>query len=144
MRTIATVRFRHATGGDGEEQRETILRGRRRGNRAEFGAVACQTTDERFHAFRSKIPSPTHSTVSRTRQQVVLTLQLLPVLFYEMLIEFLFDRLDRAISVMLGDAWKRLNPAEKEIYTAEAHLRAEEYRRLFPDCWKRKRSKSTS
>ena len=45
---------------------------------------------------------------------------------------------------MLGDAWKRLNPAEKEIYTAEAHLRAEEYRRLFPDCWKRKRSKSTS
>jgi len=51
---------------------------------------------------------------------------------------------NRAISVMLGDAWKRLNPAEKELYTAEAHLRAEEYRRLYPDCWKRKRSKSTS
>ncbi|KAK4003261.1 uncharacterized protein LOC116932046 [Daphnia magna] len=51
---------------------------------------------------------------------------------------------NRAISVMLGDAWKRLNPGEKEVYTAEAHLRAEEYRRLFPDCWKRKRSKSTS
>jgi len=51
---------------------------------------------------------------------------------------------NRAISVMLGDAWKRLNPVEKEIYTAEAHVRAEEYRRLFPDCWKRKRSKSTS
>ena len=40
---------------------------------------------------------------------------------------------------MLGDAWKRLNPTEKEVYTAEAHMRAEEYRRLFPDCWKRKR-----
>ena len=52
--------------------------------------------------------------------------------------------LNRAISVMLGDAWKRLNPTEKEVYTAEAHMRAEEYRRLFPDCWKRKRSKSTS
>lgn len=61
--------------------------------------------------------------------------------FFRNFISTLFNR---AISVMLGDAWKRLNPAEKEMYTAEAHLRAEEYRRLFPDCWKRKRSKSTS
>lgn len=60
---------------------------------------------------------------------------------------FFFTRLFfcyRAISVMLGDAWKRLNPSEKEMYTVEAHMRAEEYRRLYPDCWKRKRSKSTS
>jgi hypothetical protein len=48
----------------------------------------------------------------------------------------------RAISVILGDAWRSLPPGEKQVYVAEAKIMAQERKRLHPDCWKRKRSNS--
>jgi len=51
---------------------------------------------------------------------------------------------NRAISVLLGDHWKKLTNEERRAYTQEAKLLAEQQKRLHPDCWKRKRSVSTS
>lgn len=50
----------------------------------------------------------------------------------------------RAISVMLGERWKTLPPHERDYFTQEARVMAEEKKRLYPDCWKRKRSVSAS
>ncbi|KDR16774.1 HMG box-containing protein 1-like isoform X2 [Zootermopsis nevadensis] len=49
---------------------------------------------------------------------------------------------NRAISVILGEAWRNLPPADKEVYVTEARAMAQERKRLHPDCWKRKRSHS--
>ncbi|XP_028933806.1 HMG box-containing protein 1 isoform X1 [Ornithorhynchus anatinus] len=51
---------------------------------------------------------------------------------------------NRAISVILGDKWKKMNNEERRIYTLEAKALAEEQKRLNPDCWKRKRTNSGS
>ncbi|XP_067009516.2 HMG box-containing protein 1 [Anabrus simplex] len=51
---------------------------------------------------------------------------------------------NRAISVILGEAWRKLPPSDKEVYVSEARTMAQEQKRLYPDCWKRKRSHSTS
>ncbi|XP_069704516.1 HMG box-containing protein 1-like [Periplaneta americana] len=51
---------------------------------------------------------------------------------------------NRAISVILGEAWRNLPPADKELYVTEARAMAQERKRLHPDCWKRRRSHSTS
>ena len=51
---------------------------------------------------------------------------------------------DRAISVLLGDHWKRLGMEERKTFTNEAKMLADQQRRLHPDCWKRKRTLSTS
>ncbi|XP_038597394.1 HMG box-containing protein 1 isoform X2 [Tachyglossus aculeatus] len=51
---------------------------------------------------------------------------------------------NRAISVILGDTWKKMNNDERRIYTLEAKALAEEQKRLNPDCWKRKRTNSGS
>lgn len=51
---------------------------------------------------------------------------------------------NRAISVLLGDHWKKLTNEERRAYTQEAKLLADQQKRLHPDCWKRKRSVSTS
>ncbi|KAK7793706.1 hypothetical protein R5R35_014168 [Gryllus longicercus] len=51
---------------------------------------------------------------------------------------------NRAISVILGEAWRKLPPANKEEFVLEARAMAQEQKRLHPDCWKRKRSHSTS
>ncbi|KAJ9590691.1 hypothetical protein L9F63_016207 [Diploptera punctata] len=51
---------------------------------------------------------------------------------------------NRAISVILGEAWRNLAPAQKEGYIREAKAMAQERKRLHPDCWKRKRSHSAS
>lgn len=48
----------------------------------------------------------------------------------------------RAISVILGDKWKKMKSEERRMYTMEAKALAEEQKRLNPDCWKRKRSNS--
>lgn len=50
----------------------------------------------------------------------------------------------RAISVLLGDHWKKLTGEERRVYIQEAKLLADQQKRLHPDCWKRKRSVSTS
>ena len=50
----------------------------------------------------------------------------------------------RAISVMLGETWKGLPQEERERFTQQARILAEEKKRLYPDCWKRKRSVSAS
>lgn len=52
---------------------------------------------------------------------------------------FLFTR---AISVILGDKWKKMKNEERRMYTMEAKALAEEQKRLNPDCWKRKRTNS--
>uniref|UniRef100_A0A8C4RAT7 HMG box-containing protein 1 n=1 Tax=Eptatretus burgeri TaxID=7764 RepID=A0A8C4RAT7_EPTBU len=49
---------------------------------------------------------------------------------------------NRAISVMLGDRWKRMRYEEKSVYEQEAKALAMEQKRLNPDCWKRKRTNS--
>ncbi|XP_042191088.1 HMG box-containing protein 1 isoform X1 [Callorhinchus milii] len=49
---------------------------------------------------------------------------------------------NRAISVILGDRWKKMRNEERRVYTLEAKALAEEQKRLNPDCWKRKRSNS--
>ncbi|XP_063304163.1 HMG box-containing protein 1 [Pelobates fuscus] len=51
---------------------------------------------------------------------------------------------NRAISVILGDRWKKMKNEERRIYTIEAKALAEEQKRLNPDCWKRKRTNSGS
>ncbi|MEQ2199339.1 HMG box-containing protein 1, partial [Xenoophorus captivus] len=47
-----------------------------------------------------------------------------------------------AISVILGDKWKKMKSEERRMYTMEAKALAEEQKRLNPDCWKRKRTNS--
>ncbi|TRY78184.1 hypothetical protein TCAL_04268 [Tigriopus californicus] len=47
---------------------------------------------------------------------------------------------NRAISVLLGEAWKGLPQEERENYSHRAKLMAEEQKKLHPDCWKRKRT----
>lgn len=51
---------------------------------------------------------------------------------------------NRAISVMLGDQWRKMKSEEKKLYSQEAKVRADEVKKVHPDCWKRKRSYSTS
>ncbi|XP_076064157.1 uncharacterized protein LOC143038604 [Oratosquilla oratoria] len=51
---------------------------------------------------------------------------------------------NRAISVLLGAMWKTLAEEEREKFNSEARVQAEERKRIDPDCWKRKRSHSTS
>ncbi|KAJ3596280.1 hypothetical protein NHX12_002689 [Muraenolepis orangiensis] len=51
---------------------------------------------------------------------------------------------NRAISVILGDKWKKMKSEERRMYTLEAKTLAEEQKRLNPDCWKRKRTNSGS
>lgn len=50
----------------------------------------------------------------------------------------------RAISVILGEAWRTLPQEERDIFIQGAKDLSEEQKALYPDCWKRKRSHSTS
>ncbi|KAG8243483.1 HMG box-containing protein 1 [Homalodisca vitripennis] len=49
-----------------------------------------------------------------------------------------------AISVILGEAWRMLPQEERDKYIQGARDLSEEQKLLYPDCWKRKRSHSTS
>ncbi|KAJ8373613.1 hypothetical protein SKAU_G00041930 [Synaphobranchus kaupii] len=49
---------------------------------------------------------------------------------------------NRAISVILGDKWKKMKQEERRMYALEAKVLAEEQKRLNPDCWKRRRTSS--
>ncbi|XP_062338739.1 HMG box-containing protein 1-like isoform X1 [Osmerus eperlanus] len=51
---------------------------------------------------------------------------------------------NRAISVILGERWKKMKGEERRVYTVEAKTLADEQKRLNPDCWKRKRNNSGS
>ncbi|XP_064632390.1 HMG box-containing protein 1-like isoform X2 [Lineus longissimus] len=51
---------------------------------------------------------------------------------------------NRAISVLLGDKWKKMRTDERKVFSQEAKHLAEQHRKLNPDCWKRKRSMSGS
>ena len=55
----------------------------------------------------------------------------------------LFSLFLRAISVLLGDKWKKLGAEERRLYVLEAKMLADKQKQLHPDCWKRKRSMST-
>ena len=46
----------------------------------------------------------------------------------------------RAIRVLLGEAWKSLSLEEREQYSQRAKVMADEQKKIFPDCWKRKRT----
>ena len=63
-----------------------------------------------------------------------MSLNLLPI--DESIICFYF----RAISVLLGEAWKSLSLEEREQYSQRAKVMADEQKKIFPDCWKRKRT----
>ncbi|XP_076007222.1 HMG box-containing protein 1-like [Genypterus blacodes] len=49
---------------------------------------------------------------------------------------------NRAISVLLGERWKKMRNEERRAFTLEAKALADEQKRLNPDCWKRKRTNS--
>uniref|UniRef100_A0A8C6U5E3 HMG box-containing protein 1 n=1 Tax=Neogobius melanostomus TaxID=47308 RepID=A0A8C6U5E3_9GOBI len=51
---------------------------------------------------------------------------------------------NRAISVLLGERWKKLRTEERRVFTAQAKALADEQKRINPDCWKRKRTNSGS
>uniref|UniRef100_A0A3B4YGW6 HMG box-containing protein 1 n=1 Tax=Seriola lalandi dorsalis TaxID=1841481 RepID=A0A3B4YGW6_SERLL len=46
---------------------------------------------------------------------------------------------NRAISVLLGEHWKKMRSEERRAFTLQAKALADEQKRLNPDCWKRKR-----
>lgn len=47
---------------------------------------------------------------------------------------------NRAISVLLGEAWKSLPLEERESYSNKAKVLADEQKKIHPDCWKRKKT----
>ncbi|XP_077400296.1 HMG box-containing protein 1-like [Vanacampus margaritifer] len=47
---------------------------------------------------------------------------------------------NRAISVLLGEHWKKMRSEERRVFTLQAKALADEQKRLDPDCWKRKRT----
>lgn len=49
---------------------------------------------------------------------------------------------NRAISVLLGERWKKMRSEERRMFTMQAKALADEQKRLNPDCWKRKRTSS--
>ncbi|XP_078138301.1 HMG box-containing protein 1-like isoform X1 [Centroberyx gerrardi] len=49
---------------------------------------------------------------------------------------------NRAISVLLGERWKKMRGEERRAFTLQAKALADEQKRLNPDCWKRKRTNS--
>ncbi|XP_023265731.1 HMG box-containing protein 1-like [Seriola lalandi dorsalis] len=49
---------------------------------------------------------------------------------------------NRAISVLLGEHWKKMRSEERRAFTLQAKALADEQKRLNPDCWKRKRANS--
>ncbi|KAM4711833.1 HMG box-containing protein 1-like isoform 2-T2 [Anableps anableps] len=49
---------------------------------------------------------------------------------------------NRAISVLLGEQWKKMRSEERRVFTQQAKALADEQKRLNPDCWKRKRTNS--
>ncbi|XP_015233937.1 PREDICTED: HMG box-containing protein 1-like isoform X1 [Cyprinodon variegatus] len=49
---------------------------------------------------------------------------------------------NRAISVLLGEQWKKMRSEERRVFTLQAKALADEQKRLNPDCWKRKRTNS--
>ncbi|KAG7234699.1 hypothetical protein INR49_004105 [Caranx melampygus] len=49
---------------------------------------------------------------------------------------------NRAISVLLGEHWKKMRSEERRVFTLQAKALADEQKRLNPDCWKRKRTNS--
>lgn len=51
---------------------------------------------------------------------------------------------NRAISVLLGERWKKLRSEERRVFTTQAKALADEQKRINPDCWKRKRTNSGS
>ncbi|KAK7895997.1 hypothetical protein WMY93_021322 [Mugilogobius chulae] len=51
---------------------------------------------------------------------------------------------NRAISVLLGERWKKLRNEERKVFTIQAKALADEQKRINPDCWKRKRTNSGS
>lgn len=51
---------------------------------------------------------------------------------------------NRAISVILGDEWKSLSSEDRKVYILEAKNLAEEHKKIYPDCWKRKRTTQVS
>lgn len=50
----------------------------------------------------------------------------------------------RAISVLLGERWKKMRSEERRVFTVQAKALADEQKRINPDCWKRKRTNSVS
>ncbi|XP_070848715.1 HMG box-containing protein 1-like [Chaetodon trifascialis] len=49
---------------------------------------------------------------------------------------------NRAISVLLGERWKKMRSEDRRAFTVQAKALADEQKRLNPDCWKRKRTSS--
>ena len=46
--------------------------------------------------------------------------------------------------MLLGEAWKSLPLEEREAYSTKAKVLADEQKKIYPDCWKRKKTVATS
>ena len=46
--------------------------------------------------------------------------------------------------MQLGEAWKSLPLEEREAYSTKAKVLADEQKKIYPDCWKRKKTVATS
>ena len=42
--------------------------------------------------------------------------------------------------MLLGEAWKSLPIEEREAYSTKAKVLADEQNKIYPDCWKRKKT----
>ena len=46
--------------------------------------------------------------------------------------------------MLLGEAWKSLPLEDREAYSTKAKVLADEQKKIYPDCWKRKKTVATS
>ena len=46
--------------------------------------------------------------------------------------------------MLLGEAWKSLPLEERESYSNKAKVLADEQKKIYPDCWKRKKTVQNS
>ena len=46
--------------------------------------------------------------------------------------------------MLLGEAWKSLPLEERESYSTKAKVLADEQKKIYPDCWKRKKTVANS
>ena len=46
--------------------------------------------------------------------------------------------------MLLGEAWKSLPLEERESYSTKAKVMADEQKKIYPDCWKRKKTVASS
>lgn len=109
-----------------------------------------QATNERLYVVCQEVQGGVHADVPRKGQQVGVLCEL----YFDTVLCIHVQRIEihvvcvrcvcacRAISVLLGECWKKMRSEERRAFTLQAKALADEQKRLNPDCWKRKRTNS--